>query len=203
MLRVMKLLPLIGMLAFAASARAELGAFDQLYLRSEARGSAYELAIARLAQARATRPEVKAYADTLVNDHEAADAALRALAQKKGVNLPPDLSTDGKAGLARLGHRTGRQFDRAFIAEAQRVNAEDIRAFRAEASRTADPDIRAFVAAYLPMDERHEAAARALASTSVARVSRMPVITPPSTGSAMPVIQPPAGGTMPVIPPPK
>jgi putative membrane protein len=142
MLRVMKLLPLIGMLAFAASARAELGAFDQLYLRSEARGSAYELAIARLAQARATRPEVKAYADTLVNDHEAADAALRALAQKKGVNLPPDLSTDGKAGLARLGHRTGRQFDRAFIAEAQRVNAEDIRAFRAEASRTADPTCR-------------------------------------------------------------
>jgi putative membrane protein len=204
MLRLMKLIPLIGTLIFAVGARAEAVApFDQLYLRSEARGSAYELAIARLAQERATRPEVKAYADTLVNEHEAYDAALRDLAEKKGVTLPPGLSAQGKAGVDKLAGQTGHRFDRAFIAEALRVNGAAIRDFRAEAGRTADPDIRSFVASYLPMDERHEATARPLAGTSVAHVSRMPIIRPPATGSAMPVIPPPVGGVTPVIPPNK
>ena len=180
-------------------------AFDQLFLRNEATGSAYELAIAQLAQSKATRDDVKSYAATLVNDHEAYNGALRDLAKQKAIALPPALTAKGQTmrdGLARL---QGAEFDRAFIREARRINDDDVRSFRQEASRTTDPDIRAFVTKFLAVDEQHAKAAAALSGTAIATapITRTPVIKPPSTGSNMPVITPPANDSaMPVIPPP-
>jgi putative membrane protein len=175
--------------------------FDVLFLRHEIRSSTYELEIARLAQQRAVAPDVQAYAGTLVNDHEAYDSALRALGTQKGIALPSGLSEQGRAGVDRLAKLSGRAFDQAFIREARRVNGEALREFRREASRTADPAIRSFVEQFLPVEEKHDAAARALGRT--ASPSSMPVIRP-QTQSNMPVIAPPptAGSSMPVIPPP-
>jgi putative membrane protein len=180
-------------------------AFDQLFLRNEATGSAYELAIAQLAQSKATRDDVKTYAGLLVNDHEAYNGALRDLAKQKGITLAPALTAKGQAqrdGLAKL---QGMAFDRAFIREARRINDEDVRSFRQEASRTADPDIRAFVTKFLAIEEQHAKAAAALSGTAIATapITRTPVIKPPATGSNMPVITPPSNDSaMPVIPPP-
>ena len=177
--------------------------YDVLFLRHEATGSAYEAAIAQLAQHRATRPDVQAYATTLANDHGAYNDSLRDLAKQKGVALTDGLTAQGRARLNRLAAVHGPAFDSAFLREALRVNGEDMRAFRSEASRTADPDLRAFVAQYLPTDQKHEAAARALSNGQGTGAGRMPVITPPpSAGANMPVIKPPATSPMPVIRPP-
>lgn len=179
--------------------------FDQLFLRNEATGSAYELSIARLAQTRATRDDVRAYAATLVNDHEDYNGALRALAQRKGVNLPSGLTSKNQAQRDALARQQGPAFDRAFLREARRINEDDVRSFRQEASRTVDPDIRAFVSKFLTVDEGHAKGARDLAGHTVASgpVTNTPVIRPPSTGSNMPVIAPPTNDSaMPVIPPP-
>lgn len=188
-----------------AAAAKPAAAFDQLFLRNEATGSAYELSIAQLAQARATRDDVKSYAGMLVNDHEAYNGALRELARQKGVALPPGLTPKSQAMRDALAKQQGAAFDRAFIREAGRINDDDVRSFRQEASRTTDPDIRAFVAKFLTVDEGHAKGARDLAGTAVAntRVTNTPVIKPPSTGSNMPVITPPTNDTsMPVITPP-
>ncbi len=182
------------------TARAALPAYDQAFLRAEAQGSAYELAIAQLAQQRASRADVRGYAATVVNDHEAYNGALRELAQAKGVALPPGLTARDRGTLDRLGRLQGAAFDGAFLREARRINDDDVRSFRQEAARTADPDVKAFVTRFVEVDAKHAAAARALAGHAIA--SRMPVIAPPATGNAMPVITPPAAGTMPVIPPP-
>jgi putative membrane protein len=204
MRRLLCLAAILGVLVLATSAKAQpSGSFDQMFLRSEARSSAYEAAIAQLAQGRATDPEVKAYADALAKDHEAYGGTLRDLAKKKGMTLETGLSAQSKAALDRMSRLHGRSFDRAFIAEAVRVNSAAMRAFRAEAARTSDPEIRAFVRDHLAMDERHDAAARALLRRLTPRSrSGMPVIRPPMTGS-MPVIPPPSSGTTPIIPPPR
>ncbi len=201
MRRLLALAAIFGVFVLATGAKAQpLASVDQMFLRSEARSSAYEVAIAQLAQGRASDPEVKAYADTLVKDHEAYDSTLRDLATKKGMTLELGLSAQSKVALERLSRQRGRSFDRTFITEAVRVNSAAIRAFRAEAARTSDPDIRAFVNDHLAMDERHDATASALARKLAPPSRGMPVIRPPVTGS-MPVIPPPSGGTTPVIPP--
>ena len=175
-----------------AGVEAMAAPFDELFVRYEAQGSIYELAFAQLGQSRATRPEVRAYAATLINDHEAYNGALRDLAESKGIAMPSSMTTNDKQRLDRLAGIRGTAFDSAFVQEALRINGEDIRSFRREASRTADPDIRSFVTRFLEVDEKHEAGARALGERHVG--SSMSLIRPPRTGDTMPVI-PPAGAS--------
>ena len=174
--------------------------FDEQFIRHEAQGSTYELDLARLGQTRATRPDVRAYAATLVNDHEAYNSSLRELAKSKGIGIPPSMAAKDRKRLDRLAGTRGAEFDAAFVREARRVNNEEIRTFRQEAGRTADPDIRSFVERFLEVDEKHAAGARALSERSVA--SRMPVIEPPRTGDTMSVPPPASDSNMPIISPP-
>ena len=173
---------------------------SERFLQNEAHSSTYELAVAHLAQTRATRPEVRAYAGTLVNDQEAYTAALHDLARSKGVAVSWRMTARGQQQLDRLTAIRGAAFDDSFVREAQRINAEDVRKLRREASITPDPDIRNFVGHFIKDEEKREAGARALSGHTVA--SRMPVLAPPPTGNKMPVIKPPDDRVMPVIPPP-
>ncbi len=197
---MLKAMLLSAMLMVSGAQALAATPYDQLFLRHEAEGGAYELALARLAQTRAARAEVRTYAATLVNDHETYNTALRDLAKSKGVALTTGMSARNRTQLDRLSGLHGNAFDAAFLREARRVNAEDVRSLRKAASRTTDAEIRALVSRSLEVDEKHEAGARALSSRNQA--SRMPAIQPPMTGSAMPVIPPAADGVMPVISPP-
>jgi putative membrane protein len=155
--------------------QAKAAPFDELFVRYEAQGSTYELAFARLGQSRAMRPEVRAYAGTLVNDHEVYAGALRQLAESKGIAMPSNMAGNDKKRLDRLSTMRGAAFDSAFVREAVRINGEEIRAFRREAGSTADPDIRSFVMRFLDVDEKHEAGARALSERHLGY--RMPAVT--------------------------
>lgn len=187
-------------LLLLAGPRAIAAPFDDLFVRYEAQSSAYELEVARLGEVRATRPEVRTYAASLINDHEAYSGALRDLAASKGIAVPSGLAASDKKRLARLARTRGAGFDSAFVREARRINSEDIRAFRKEAARSTDPDIHRFVDRFLEVDAKHEAAASALSEQVLA--SKTPVIHPPRTGDKMVVVPPPSASSMPVITPP-
>lgn len=191
---------MIGAFLMLAAAQA-MGAspLDEQFVRYEAQGSLYELAFARLGEARATRPEVRAYATTLVNDHASYNGALRELAESKGIAVPSSIATNDQKKLDRLAATRDTAFDTAFVREARRINGDIIRAFRRQVSRTTDSDIRRFVTRFLEVEEKHDAVARRLAERAVA--SRSPVIQPPHTGDPMPVISPPIASKMPVISP--
>ena len=195
----MLLRAILAALLMLAGARAIAAPFDDQFVRDEKQISAYELEFARLGAARATRPEVRAYAATLVNDHEAYSGALRDLAASKGIAVPSGLAPSDRKRLDRLARTHGAGFDSAFVREARRINSEYIRAFRKEAGRTADPDIHRFVDRFLDVDAKHEAAASALSDHVMA--SKAPVIHPPPTGDTMAVVPPGNASSMPVITP--
>jgi putative membrane protein len=151
--------------------------FDEQFMRFEAEGSTYELAFARLGEARAVRPDVRAYASMVVNDHEAYNGALRDLAKLKRIVIPSSMDGEGERRLGRLANMRGAKFDAAFVREARRVNGENIRELRMEASQTTDPDIQRFVKRFLKVDEKHEADARALSERIVVlRTQVVPVL---------------------------
>jgi putative membrane protein len=167
---------MLAALLLLAAPDAIAAPFDDLFVRYEAQGSAYELEFARLGQARAMRSDVRSYAAILVNDHEAYNGALRDLAASKGITVPSGLTASDQKRLDRLARTRGTAFDSAFVREARRINNENLRAFRKEAVRTADPDIHSFVDRFLEVDAKHEAAASALTEHVVA--SKAPVIAP-------------------------
>jgi putative membrane protein len=172
-------------------------------MRHEAQTSDYELDVARLGLARSHRPEIHAYAETLINDHARYNEALRDLARSKDVPLPPGMTRRERQRLDRLASTPGRRFDAAFLREARRINGEGIRNFRTEASRTVDPDIREFVVRFLTVEKQHDSLAQALMDTVIASGPaglRLPrtgdpiVIAPPPDRTPMPIIRSPTDG---------
>ena len=146
----------------ASPALAALSASDRSFLQHEAQGAAYELALAQLAAQKATREDIKAYAQHILADHDQANAALEQLAQSKGVSLPKTLSNDDQTRLAGLRNLQGHEFDRSFVNEAVRINQEDKRDFAKEAKMTHDPEVRAYVKQSSAMDQKHADEARQL-----------------------------------------
>jgi putative membrane protein len=155
-----------AVLLAATPALAAVSASDRSFLQHEAQGAAYELALAQLAAQKATRDDIKTYAQQLITDHEQANASLDQLAQSKGVPLSKTLSNDDQTRLAGLQNLQGNDFDRSFVKEAVRVNQEDKRDFAKEAKSTHNPDVRAYVKQFSAMDQKHAAGARQLQHTA-------------------------------------
>ena len=61
----------LALMLTGPAAHAAAPPFERSFVRYEAQVSHYELAIAKLARTHATRPAVRTYAETLINDHEA------------------------------------------------------------------------------------------------------------------------------------
>ena len=191
---------LVAVVGLAGSPLAAASSYDQVFMRHEVQASTYELDVARLGLARSHRSEIRAYAETLINDHAHYNEALRDLARAKDVPLPPGMTRRDRQRLDRLASTPARRFDAAFLLEARRINGDGIRAFRAEASRTADPDVRAFVLRFLDVEKQHDNLARSLSDTIIA--SSPAALRPPRTGDPI-VIAPPTDKTpMPIIRPP-
>ena len=135
--------------------RNTVSATDKKYLMKTATGSIYELASAKLAVERATKPAVKEYAQKLVDDHETFNQSLQQLAQSKGITLPTEMDAKDTSELSKLQSLNGAAFDREFIKEAVRINNEDINASKTEASRTKDSDIKSFLQQFSSVDKEH------------------------------------------------
>jgi len=80
---------------------------ERRFLRKVAKGGEKEVALAQLAQQRASSPQVKQYAQMLLSDHEKMNNQIEQLAQQKGVKISSmsdedmNESTSGESSSAR------------------------------------------------------------------------------------------------------
>jgi putative membrane protein len=132
---------------------------DQLALGRKQHG------LAELAADRATRPEVKALAQSIARDHADTYAALRQMARDQAVTEPEQLRTERE----RLSQLSGEAFDREYLVE---MIADHERAVTAleEASRSGESEVRAWASSALPRVRQHlEEAKRLHGGTTQAR----------------------------------
>ncbi len=141
---------------------ASLANSDKQFLTNDAQGANYELALAKLAQRKATRADVKSYADRLVSDHTTQNAAMEKLMAAKGISPSTGLKPKDQSRLSRMSSQSGAMFDTAFVNAMIRVNAKDKKSSAAEKSSTSDADIKGFLSQFASMDSEHEKAALAL-----------------------------------------
>ena len=152
-------------LSFVGQAYAQSGMLsksDESYLMKDRRGAAYELGSAKLAVSKASREDVKSYAQKLVHDHEDYNAALEKLGKDESVILPTDPDAADKAHMTDLEKLNGKAFDTLYIQEALSINAEDKKDAEQEKSETKNPAIKSFIAKFSDMDAEHEKLAKQL-----------------------------------------
>jgi putative membrane protein len=148
------------------TAAARTGGFqDPQFITAAVGNGRYEIQASRMAMYRAASPEVRSYAQMLVDHHTRTHNELRALVRDRGMRLPGVLPRGKYAKLDRLASAPGDEFDRVYI---RLVGIEDHQADIAlfeRASREArDPELRAWAGKTLPTLRSHLEAARSLSS---------------------------------------
>lgn len=140
---------------------------DANFMKQAAENGHAEVETSKMALTKASSPEVKKFAQQMIDDHTKTNEELMALAKTKGVELPsgPSLVQKGKAK-AVLDTAEGEKFDQRYVASMGVDAHEDtLKLFRKAAKDAKDPELKAWAAKTVPALEHHLQMAKALDAT--------------------------------------
>jgi len=154
----------VPVLGFGADA---LSHSDASFLKDAAEAGMYEVEGSKIALQKATDPQVKAFAQQMIDDHTKAGQEVAALASQKGVKLPDSPSMAQKAKLKTLEHWTQSGFDHHY-ADGVGVSAhkDAVKAFTKASTEAKDADVKALAAKTLPTLQHHLEMAQQLADAT-------------------------------------
>lgn len=129
-----------------------------------------EVELGRLAQQRATHPDVKEFGAMMVRDHQMAGEELRSLASKANLNTAENRAEAGarnaqtelREELAKL---SGREFDRRYIDEMIDDHQEAVEDLEEKARDASNADVKAWASKTLPKVQQHLERARSIKET--------------------------------------
>ena len=136
---------------------------DRKFIEKAAESGMFEVQVSQLASSKAADPNVKSFANMLVDHHTAANNELIQLANAKGVELPAGPPRSKRRDMEKLGKKTGAEFDRNFVKEVGiQAHEKDIKLFEHASKDVKDAQLKAFVDKTLPVLRQHLQAAQAL-----------------------------------------
>lgn len=146
----------VGLLAAGAAIAQNLSKGDQRILTGLAQANVNEVAAGNIALQKATSPEVKAFAQKMVDDHTKGLQEVQAVAQAKNVTLPTEPDARHKKMADRLNALSGEEFDKTYVATAGVNDHKAAHKLVADARQKAkDPDIKALAAKLQPTIDQH------------------------------------------------
>ena len=125
-----------------------------------------EVQLAQLAQQKASSPEVKEFAKQIEQDHSTANEELKALAQRKNINLPTELDQKHQAQIAKFNNLSEEKFDKEYMKAMVGDHKKDVKKFQKQADRGMDSHVKEFAAKTLPHLQAHLQKAEELKGTS-------------------------------------
>lgn len=127
---------------------------ERAFLKEAAQGDMAEVQLGQLAQEKAAAPEVKQFAQRMVNDHTQNQDQLKQVAQQVGYTLPDQVAAKDKATKERLEKLSGKSFDHAYMLDMVRDHTQDVAKFKTEKNATT-PEIKSYASQTLPTLESH------------------------------------------------
>lgn len=140
-----------GVLLFSVSAFAA----DSSFLKDSAEGGILEVKLGQLAQTNASSQAVKDFGQKMVTDHGKLGDDVKNVASRENINLPSSESMMQKLTYERLSHKTGVDFDKAYIEDMVKDHKSDIAAFEKEANSGSDSQAKAMAEKALPTLREH------------------------------------------------
>ncbi len=147
----------------SSKASSNLSAEDQEFIRKTADGELVDLELSKLAVRKGLNPEVKKFGQRIIDDHSKTHEQLKAVASRKGINLPASPDKGANATIQRLAKLAGSQFDNAYMAEMLRDHKQDIEEFRKTSTTSRDKDVKNFAQQALPILQSHLKRAESIA----------------------------------------
>ena len=136
---------------------------DELsFMQKAAAGDQNEIKLSQLAVERASSPEVKQFAETMVTDHTKSSSLLKPIAADHGVVLPENPGSDIDEKLNSLQKQSGAAFDKTYIEMMVKDHEEMLHAFEAESGIIVDSKLKDFIATVQPIVAHHLEMAKAI-----------------------------------------
>lgn len=136
---------------------------DRRFVTKASEMNIEELRLSEIAVRQASSPEVRAFAQQLVDDHTQAGTELSTLATRKSVALMRD--DYDQRGITRLSKKTGRDFDQAYIDKMVDAHDDAVDLFEKTARNAKDPEVQALASKMLPKLQQHQQHAKSLEKT--------------------------------------
>lgn len=143
----------------------KLSFMDRRFVNKAADSGKEELQFAQLGVQKATNPEVKQFAQKLVDEHTKVNSELATLAGQKSVKLDQD---EGRSiAYRRLSNKTGAEFDQEFVEHMIDEHEDAVKMFDKTAMDAKDLDLRAFASKHVASLREHLQKAQSLRASTV------------------------------------
>jgi putative membrane protein len=128
---------------------------DKSFVTKASEAGMAEVEMAKVAQSKATSPQVKDFAFHMVNDHQKANDELTRIANSKGITPSTSLSSKDQRELSKLQSLSGADFDHEYVKSQVSAHKDAVSLFDSESRRGTDTDLKQFAGTTLPTLQSH------------------------------------------------
>jgi predicted outer membrane protein len=153
-------------LAFSAD---KLAHKDAKAIKDLAEANRAEVELGKLAMEKASNPEVKKFAEHMVDAHGKMLQEVQTLADSKGVKLSDGIGVKNAATKKRLEHASGDKFDKDYVNAMVKDHRADVKDLEKMSRSVKDTEVKAAVDKALPDVKEHLQHAEQLAPAKTAR----------------------------------
>jgi putative membrane protein len=118
---------------------------DKKFLAMAAQSDQNEIALSKLAEEKATNPDVKAFAEKMVTEHTEMTESMKPFAESWGLTPPSGLDASHQKDFDKLNGLSGAAFDKEYMSDMVSDHAKALRAFTTEVKDTKDAKFQAAV----------------------------------------------------------
>lgn len=140
----------------STAASAAMPKADQKMMNELAQANLTEVKAGEMALQKSQNPDVKAFAQKMVDDHGAAMKELQTLAQSKGVTLPTEMDAKHKRMTTSMEKLSAERFDKTYISQGGAIeHKKTSKLVREIQSKAKDSDLKAMAAKLQPAIDEH------------------------------------------------
>jgi len=128
---------------------------DQHFISEAAKGNRAEVQLGQMMVSKATDPNVKKFAQMMVDDHTKALNQLQQIAQNKNITLPDGLPDDAKDLQDKINNESGKQLDKDYMDAMVQDHQKDVQEFQDASNNAQDKDVKQWAGKMVPKLQQH------------------------------------------------
>ena len=165
---ILTALALTAALSTSAFAQNKMDNDDISAMKQLAQANLSEIAAGKTAAEKAQSPDVKSFAQKMVDDHTKMFEDLRALAKTKGVALPQDANMKDLAQMKMIERKSGAEFDKDYMEHMVKDHEKDLKDLESLAAKVKDAQFKAALQKATPKIKEHLELAQRLSKSAAA-----------------------------------
>jgi putative membrane protein len=115
---------------------------DKAFVNKALQGGLTEVQLGQLTMQKSANPQVKEFAQHMIDDHTKLSEQMKPVAQQVGVKVPDQPSKKDQKLIAKMQSLSGAAYDQAYIKDMVKDHKEDLSDFQMEASNGQDPAVK-------------------------------------------------------------